>query len=200
MTILLAIMLMSGFVFLLIPVKYFKRSDSSLKITRFSTIDIKAIILFVGTSRSGETLEDLLAYKILNLMSSHNRELQKQVWLIHGDISDQQGASYYNTYQLVKRFKSEYFNIHPYGIEDIFDANETFRLVNRIFLDVEDIKHTEIVCDCTSGTKLMTLGMALACIGKRRLIYFPKTTEGDAKEYIEIDTKTFLRSITTTLE
>ncbi len=193
MIILLAIILVGGFIFLLLPLRFFKDQQSaSLKIVKFPTEDIKAIIMLVGKSRRDEAFENLLTYKVLTHMSSGQNNITKQAWLVHGDISNEEGASYHNTYRLVQKFKSDSLKIHTSNIENIFDASEAFSIVNRIFAsDNLRISSKDIVCDCTGGTKLMTLGMALACVGNRRLIYFPKGELEDASEYLEIDTNFF---------
>jgi len=175
---LLAIMLIAGFVFLLVQVKPPKNKNISLKITKFPTKDIKAIILFVPTLRKGEGLEKLLAYKILSQLTN-NGSSAKYVWLIHGDLSTEEGASYYNTHQLVKSFKSDRIRIQTHSIENIFDASEVFLLVNKVLSSESlEVKPRDIVCDCTSGTKLVTLGIALASMSNGRFILGPfvKTT------------------------
>ena len=78
-------------------------------------------------------------------------------------------------------------------MDDIFDANESFQLINDIFSrQLYGTNPRQVVCDLTSGTKLMSLGMALACVGDRKLIYFPKTEKDDAAQYIHIDTQSLL--------
>lgn len=198
--ILLAVMLIGGFIFLALPIKLPKNKNLSLQISQFPTKDIRAIVLFVPTLRKDEELEKLLAYKILSQLSN-DKTSTKHVWLIHGDLSTEEGASYYNTHQLVKNFKSSKIRIQTYSIENIFDASEVFLMVNKILSSENlEVKTRDIVCDCTSGTKLVTLGIALASMSNGRLVYFPKTETDDAREYIEINTEVFRKSFQLTMD
>jgi hypothetical protein len=113
--ILLTIMLIGGFVFLLVQVRQPKSKNIPLRIAKLPTKDIKAIILFVPTLRKDEPLESLLAYKALSHLARDNTST-KYVWLIHGDLLSEEGASYYNTQQIVRRFKSDRIRIEPHSM------------------------------------------------------------------------------------
>lgn len=193
--ILLTIMLIGGFIFLIVPLYRSPKQEVSLKITKFSTKDIKAILIFVSTLRTGEPLESLLAHQVLSQMTSNNNGT-KFAWLIHGDISNEEGSSYYNTYQLTKKFRSDTFKIQTYGVDNAFETKEIFILANKILTQENfGIRPKDIVCDCTSGTKLVTLGITLAAVRNGRLVYFLKGDTGEATEYIEIDTEIFADTI-----
>jgi hypothetical protein len=98
---------------------------------------------------------------------------------------------------LVGRLPSERLpRIEPHSIENIFDASEVFLLVHKILNSENlEVNPRDIACDCTSGTKLITLGIAIASMSNGRLIYFPKTETDDASEYIEIKTEVFRKSL-----
>jgi len=196
--ILLAVMLTGGLIFISLPV-YKKRSDRqpSLTIKKNLTKELRAIILFVSNFRQNETLEDLLAYKVLaQLDSSSSSRNPKHVWLLHSGISSGDGSSYLSASHIAKKFKSEKIKISSYVIDDVFDANTVFPVVRRILASEDSgVPANEIVCDCTAGTKLITLGMALASFGRARIIYFSSGGANDASEYIEIDSRVFLESL-----
>lgn len=142
-------------------------------------------------------MENLLAYKVLShLESGINKENLKYAWLLHSDISSGNGSSYSSAVQLSRQFKSEKLKIYSHVIEDVFDANTIFPVVRRI-LGSENfgVPSKEVVCDCTAGTKFVTLGIALASFGSARLIYFPFGGTNDASEYVEIDTRVFIESL-----
>jgi len=88
-------------------------------------------------------------------------------------------------------------SINSIVIDDIFnDVSAFFAEVDKVFTEKnKGIPLRDIVCDCTGGPKLASLGMALACLDRRRLIYFPRIDANDASEYMEIDTKNLWESI-----
>lgn len=195
--VLLAFMLVGGLFFLILPTSQKADKESLLTIKKHLTNEIKAIVLFVADLKQDEPLEELLAYKVLShLKSGINKENLKHVWLLHSDISSGNGSSYSSAAQLSKKFKSEKLKIHTYVIEDVFDANTIFPVVRRILRSENfGVSSKNVVCDCTAGTKFVTLGIALASFGNARLIYFPSGGANDASEYIEIDTRVFIESL-----
>jgi hypothetical protein len=195
LTILLAAILAGGAIFLLIPTRVFVGAkEKELSLSPHRTSDIQGIVMFVSKRRNEERLEDVLAYKILSHMATGKNPEKKRAWLIHGGTVDEPGSSYRNTVELITRFKDSGIKLKPVGIDDIFDANESFKLVNDIFArQLYGMNSRQVICDFTSGTKLMTLGMALACAGDKKLVYFPEKKEADAAEYQHVDTQTIAR-------
>jgi len=194
MIILLSAMLIAGAVFLFMPLRFFApEKEKTLATNRYDTAQIGGIVMFVSSRRKEEKLEDLLAYKILTQMAEGISKKVKRAWLIHGGTLDEEGSSYRNTVELISAFKTSGIRIKPVGIDDIFDANESFQLIDDIFRrQLYGMNPRDVVCDFTSGTKLMTLGMALACAGDKKLIYFPKTNESDGRQYLHVDTQSLL--------
>jgi len=194
MIIILSIILVFGAIFLFVPTGYFvSATEKALRLEHFDTMDIVAIVMFVSSRKEDENLEDLVAFKILTQMTNGKNVEAKRGWLIHGGTIDKEGSSYRNTIELITTFKGSGIKLKPAAMDDVFDVNESFQLINDIFSrQLYGTNPRQVVCDLTSGTKLMSLGMALACGGDRKLIYFPKTEKDDAAQYIHIDTQSLL--------
>lgn len=195
---LLTVMLAGGAIFVWIPINQRKRENSSLTIRQNLTKELRAIILFVSDLGKDGTLEGLLAYKVLTqLESSSTANAPKYVWLLHSDISSGDGSSYESAYKISKKFKSAQLQISSYVVDNVLDANTVFPIVRKIISSENfGIPPNEIVCDCTSGTKPITLGMALASFGSAKIIYFPRRGVNEpANEYTEIDAGVFIKSL-----
>ncbi|MBU0654636.1 MAG: hypothetical protein KJ914_05810 [Gammaproteobacteria bacterium] len=183
--IILFALLFAALGFLIAPMSFFvDKKIKELSLKEMPTSEISSIIMFVSDIKEDKDISELLAYKILCQMVKNKNK--KNIWLIHSPISDRKGSSYQNTYNLVNQFQNDNFNISTQGIKDVFDIKESFNVINNILDLTKNDK--EIICDFTSGTKPMSLGMALACIGEKRLVYFPKTDQDDASKYLHINT------------
>lgn len=180
-------LLFISLIFILLPIKYFIPSDKKkIDLEEVATRDITSIIMFVSNLKKGEELSDLLSYKILLQMENNNKD--KNVWLIHSSISKNTFSSYINAYALRSKFNASNFKIKTKQIDEIFNIEENFNVVNSILSSEENRNiRNNILCDFTSGTKPMSLGMAIACVGKKRLVYFPKTKDNDARKYLYIN-------------
>lgn len=181
--IILFFLLLCAFIFSIIPIKFFKNTKAKkIDLKERLTSEISSIVMFVSNLREDKDISELLAYKILSQMSkSHTK---KDVWLIHGSISDSE-TSYRNAHLLVKKFQTDTLKIRTFCIEDSFDIAESFNVVTNVLKSVKS--RDDIVFDFTSGTKPMSLGMALACADEKKLIYFPQTKENDAARYLHIN-------------
>lgn len=198
-SILLASMLLGGLIFVCIPTDRRDKGYTSLKITKSLTSELKAIVLFVSEPRPNETVEDLLAYKVLaQIDSSRESAYPRHVWLLHSHISSGDGSSYRSASLISKRFNSKEIQVHTRVIDDVLDANTVFPVIRDILRTrCPGVREGDIVCDCTSGTKLVTLGTALASFGDAKIVYFPRGAgqKDDASEYVEIGAGVFQRSL-----
>jgi hypothetical protein len=180
--IVLSFLLIAAFVFVILPMKFFVSSTKkTIELKEMQTSEISSIIMFVSKLKKDKQFQDLLAYKILSHMKKNTKF--KSACLIHSGISKDDGSSYENAYKLHAEFNDEKFLITTLPISDIFDIEESFNAVNKILLS-DDIPTKDIICDFTSGTKPMSLGMTVACIGEKRLVYFPGE---DATKYLHIN-------------
>jgi hypothetical protein len=185
----LIILIFLAATFIILPERlFFSRDFRKLELDEKNTKDIVSIIMFVSKLNEDEAIEDLLSYKILNQMCKSSKN--KSVWLIHSAISSENNSSYKNAYALYERFrKNKDIEIDTKAVVDIYNMEESFNVVNNILTSA---KAKNILCDFTSGTKPMSLGMALACINDQRLVYFPKTDKNNAEKYLHINIKEFI--------
>lgn len=181
-----------------------ERKPKSTLSTRKVHIDsVKGIVLFVSAIRPDQDLqENLLAYKIMKHISDSNPENldRRYIWLIHGETLNERNSSYWNTNELYSEFSPRNeFTVVRKGIHNINDLTQTFEVVEEIFsfeLPKYNLRESDVICDITSGTKTMSTGMVLACMGGRRLVYFPQgDTDRDMSEFIEINTKSLLDAV-----
>ena len=196
MLIILIFLLLIAFAFAIYPVKRIGVPVNTLFMSDSKrTSDISAIILFVSNLRKNSDVKSLLAYKVINNIIA-GKKLKKYVWLLHGPIDERVedgSSSYSNAIQLKKLFKSDKLEVKTFDLEDIYDANESYLLVNRIYQsELSGVSPKKVVCDCTAGPKPVTLGIALACIAERNLIYFK---DDEAEEFLEIDRALFLKTM-----
>lgn len=191
--ILLFILLFVAAIFIILPLHFFS-SDSikKLKLKEVSTTDIVSIIMFVGTIKDNDDISSFLPYKIISHMKN-SIIVKKRVWLIHSSISNEPGSSYQNACELSLLFSSENLIINTQCINNIFSIEESFNIVSGILSNNQNSKN-DILCDFTSGTKTMSLGMALACIGDKRLIYFPHTKDNDAIKFLHMNTGELIKT------
>lgn len=188
----LGIMLLAGMIFLFITPQKSKKQKSSLKTKALSISDIKGLILLASTKRPDVELEKILAYKILEMFSGQQQAGEKNIWLV-SDSNFSDNSSYQNALKLKDTFQTEYIRIEVEDVKDIDDPDIIFAKINSIYNFAKHdigIDENEIVCDCTGGSKIMTIGMALASMGGRRLVYFDKSDN-----YVEIDTKYLFESM-----
>jgi len=191
--IILLSLLLVALIFVALPRSYFlSSSKKKINLEEVSTSEIASIIMFVSNLQQNEDVSCLLSYKILSQMNNNNKK--KKVWLIHSSISKDDNSSYVNAYNLKTQFTSNNFKIETRGIDDIFDIEESFNVVNSI-LSVENKRprKDKILCDFTSGTKPMSLGMASACVGGKQLVYFPKSKDNDANNFLHVNLGEFMR-------
>lgn len=201
MTTILLILVIIGIVFLIIPAQFLIKSPNSFLKTHHLKIDtVKGAILFVSEIKSGHEIERLLAYQILKeiSISNPNKYEKRYVWLIHGGVSKEPNSSFKNTTDLISLFSSDKFELIPKNVNNINDPSDSFKVVEDIFAFEASrfgLGEFDVVCDFTGGTKAMSIGMSLACMGKRRLIYSPQDDPIiDNNIFLEIDTKSLLHS------
>jgi hypothetical protein len=202
MSIILLILLLIGIAFLLVPEKYLVKSPHSvLHKQELEISTVKGVVLFVSELKPDQSLENLLAFKVLNQISQSNPNQynRRYVWLIHGGVLEQPNSSFNNANSLIATFSSSNLEVMSRNASDVNDPSDSFRVVEEVFtFDVPryGLGQLDIVCDFTGGTKAMSIGMALACIGRRRLIYLPQHGSSDnSKSFLEIDSKSLLHSI-----
>lgn len=144
----------------------------------------KALILFVGVFKpaNGQTLKNLPAYTILENL--HRVGGATRVWLVHShqDLGDEAGSSFDNAFELFKKFNNDKLRIQleSINVSDVFSSeslNAVFDVVNKIYQEgcqLHALSEAEILCDCTGGHKMISIGMALTCTAQRRLAYFSR--------------------------
>lgn len=177
-------LLLAALVFLVAPISFFLgRQEKNLNLREMPTQEIASIVMFVSDLKDDRDIAELLAYKILDQMRKSQKK--KSVWLIHSPISNKKGSSYENAYKLRETFNDEKFHIDTKGVRNAFDIKESFNVITDILNSTADSR--SIICDFTSGTKPMSLGMALACRGEVRLVYFPQTEKNDASSYLHFN-------------
>lgn len=172
-----------GIVFVLWPNRY-RFPFVGVKSSELETKKIRALILFVSTRKPDEPFEKLLAYKILSQMDSGKGK--KRVWLFHS----QEPSSKADANTLYSQFNDfEKLRISQHAIKDVSNISETYEKVNTfVYMDKYlDIHPGQISCECTAGPKPVTLGFALASLGRGKLIYFPIATQKEAHKYIIIN-------------
>jgi len=167
----------------------------NLKIGRYKTKNIKAAVIFVTETREGRSVEDLLAYQVINQIAKSEANSIKYVWLLHTEFGGD-NSSNANAKIIFDRFNTlGSIKITPLAIPDILDTERVFQVVQSIINNRErKIKVNDIICDCTAGPKPVTLGIALAAIGRARLVYFPQSPINNDSEYIEIDASSFIQA------
>lgn len=191
-TITLALMLFLGFIFLVVH-RESKKSESSLKTKELALGEIKALVMLVSDNRSHKQIEEIRDYKILQKLAELHQNPPIPVWLISDADSSNADSSYNVALRLKHVFGEKFHWIRIEDIRDINDPNQVFAAINRIFASAQNeigLQERDLVCDCTGGIKLMSIGMALACVGKRRLVYLTKDDK-----YLEIDLQNLLDTI-----
>lgn len=186
-------MLLGGLFFLFITPRKEQNRKSSLKKRSLSIPDIKGFIILSSNKPPEVNFEEILAYKIIKIISEQQKcNKKKNIWLL-SDSDYSANSSYQNALKLKKEFETENLKITVEDIKEINDPDKIFSKIHSIYNFAQHdicIKENEIVCDCTGGSKIMTIGMALASMGGRRLVYFDKSDN-----YVEIDTKYLFDSI-----
>lgn len=181
----LSMMLIAGFLFVYIPFEKKEFITKNLKISGNKTQNIQNLILFVSDRREGETLDATLGYKVL-LQMSRNQKNTKCIWLLHSPIESGEYSSYATANQLYQRFHVGRMDIKAQLIKDIYNPEESYRITETILQENKHLLPNKLVCDCTAGTKTVTLGIALAAMDKAKMIYFAKDHPKDSSSYKEI--------------
>jgi hypothetical protein len=191
-TITLALMLFLGFIFLVVH-RESRKSEPSLKTKELALSEISALVMLVSDNRSHKQFEEMRDYKILQNLAEVHQNPPIPVWLISDADSSNADSSYNIALKLKHTFGEKFLWVRVEDVRDINDPNHVFAAINRIFTSAQNesgLQERDLVCDCTGGIKLMSIGMALACVGKRRLVYLTKDDK-----YLEIDLQNLLDSI-----
>jgi len=174
-----------------------KNDTSTVKIESIPIEEIKAIIFLVSDHQKkikqneNFELENTLIYKILiNLSHKFNDSNYKlkNIFLIHEDIAEKVGTSSYIARIIKDKFKNKY-RIEKISIESSYDTQKCFEAIKNIYenaINKYQLKEEDIVCDSTGGTKPMSIGAALACSGKRKLVYCERGCE-DSLKFLRIN-------------
>lgn len=189
--IILVALLFAGIFYL---VAYKPKAKPNLKVGRSKTENAKAIVIFVSETKEGKSIDDVLAFQVLNQLVNSENENAKYAWLLHTQFGDE-NSSNANAERLVKEFNQRNsLKIFTKPINDIFNTEEVFQVASSMLLDETlPVKIGDILCDCTAGPKTLTLGLALALLGKARLVYYPLELSNPGKEYIQLDAGSFLQ-------
>lgn len=189
--VILTIILLAAAIFLMLPDSLYETPiQKAINLPLRPTKEIDSIIMFVTP---GQNIKTSIAFNVMTEMKSDRSP--KKVWLIHGPIKLEEkedsddmvkGSSYENAVKLKQLFQSGNFHVEIKGINGDFKANdpvtqEIFETVNSIFASAG----SDVVCDFTAGPKPISLGMALASVGEKGLIYFPNNDQ-DTSHYLHV--------------
>ncbi|MCB2160709.1 hypothetical protein KQH40_01340 [bacterium] len=112
----------------------------------------------------------------------HHLERLAHCWLISTEESKDNASKLQQEIQARPNNQVRVHNIVD-TIVDADDPKSTYDAINQIFLQAEDlhIPEQEIICDITGGTKMMSVGMSLACSKTQRQMQYIKTNKEDGK-------------------
>lgn len=154
--------------------------------------NIKGIILLVGdfsrkVSRESYDIEQELIFRLIEKLTKENQNM-KYVWLVHQDIRESKGSPSYVARLIRDKYKDKFKEVIRKPIDDPFNTQNTYDVVSDIYTEATkkfSLKEEEIACDCTGGTKTMSIGASLACSSRsRKLVYCTKKENGDTLLHI----------------
>jgi len=128
--------------------------------------EITRVILFVSPARStseGErpSYEDTIAFKCLSHIASNQyNEKTYYYWLIYTEQS-KETAEFLDKH-FADSFEVKNIDERLFLISSVDSANEIYELIMKIVSQPTNANKA-IYCDCTGGTKTMSIAMALAC-------------------------------------
>jgi hypothetical protein len=136
----------------------------------------RGVITAVSVITSTQKLEDLAAFQAIN----YHRAMLRHCWLIATSAKNPQSSE--PTAQELKRYFEQYqVSCNIYEIENGADPIEMRQIMTDIYHEIEqagEYTAEDLICDITSGTKAMTIGMALACGSKYRMQYLISRQQG----------------------
>lgn len=198
---LLAIGLFAGIAFVLLPRRSSRREERPLSTTRIDFSEVECLIQLVSNTHDGETIDDLLQYKIAKqlLLGTENR--CRRLALVAGGTERGPNSSLDNAHQIQDLFQLDFqsdVDVTVSRVPKIHSPNETYeKVLNAVREATEKTRKSgKILCDFTGGNKMMSLGMALAAFGKARLVYCVDAPgEGRPSHYIEINVNATIEEV-----
>ncbi len=132
---------------------------------KIKPIEMTRAILLVSPARTqagklSPNYEDTITFKSLSYIAKNKCKNEPcYYWLIHTDQSKE-------TAEYIDRYFADGFGLDNqnrlYRISSIDNAEEICNLILQIASEPQNESHT-IYCDCTGGTKTMSIAMSLAC-------------------------------------
>jgi hypothetical protein len=189
----LAIGLLVGIAFVLVPQRSSRLEQRPLSTARIEFSEVEHLIQLVSNTHDGETIDDLLQYKIANQILSSTENRCRKIVLVAGGIDRGPKSSLDNAHQIQDLFQDNSQNVVDISVErvpKIQSPNETYeKVLNAVHAATEKTgPNGKILCDFTGGNKMMSLGMALAAFGNAKLVYCVDDPSNDRpSHYIEIN-------------
>jgi len=179
-------------------------SRSSLETRSFSSSmsDIKYLIILV--SPISTDIQKVVTYEAIDKLMEKRRGKETYIWLIaDSEVSKESTSSYGAALEIKKKFQKSNKRLNVVEVQNINNPSEVFDKIIQASDDAKKnmlVEAEEVVFDCTGGTKLMTIGMTLACLSSGgTLVYFSKDETREGK-YLEIDTKSLRTSMLKSIE
>jgi hypothetical protein len=136
---------------------------------------VQGLITAVSVLGTTHQLKDQAAFQAID----YHRRL-RQCWLIATSEKNTQ-CSEPTAHELKHYFERYGIDCRIYLLENGADPLEMQRLVTKIYQEIEqagEYTENDLICDITSGTKAMTIGMALACGTKYAMQYMLQYEQG----------------------
>jgi hypothetical protein len=136
----------------------------------------RGIITAVSVRNSAQELKDQAAFQAID----YHRAMLRHCWLIATSEKNSQ-CSEPTAHELKRHFEHYQVPCSIYLLDNGADPLEMRQLMSTIYGEIEqagEYTADELICDITSGTKAMTIGMALACGSKYRMQYMLSYQQG----------------------
>lgn len=197
----LALCLLFGVVFLLMPKRLLPLRKQLLSITSIQFDEVEHLIQLVSKSKDDEMIEDSLQYQIAKQIVSTQKRRCCTTTLITGGEELGEKSSIDNAHQIQKPIKLTTENTIDVRIKNVFkinNPNETYEeVLDAVRMTSQAANSNDrIICDFTGGNKMMSLGMALAAFGNAKLVYCVDTPGGESpSHYIEINARPMIEEV-----